>query len=69
MVLPMNVANLDDHVTKFLSPELIVMDFAIEQRDIAETMSCPEFKSVRSFKKHSDMDKMDVDIARKLDES
>jgi predicted nuclease with TOPRIM domain len=54
-----------NHIIEFLSPEMMGMDFAIEQGEIAEAMLKAGFKSVRSFTKHSDMGEMDVDIARK----
>ncbi|XHH07633.1 MAG: methyltransferase [Candidatus Bathyarchaeia archaeon] len=53
------------HITEFLLPELMGMDFALEQGKIAETMLRVGFRSVRSFTRHSDLDDMDIDIARK----
>jgi len=53
------------HVTEFLAPELMGMDFAIEQGAIAEAMLRAGFKSVRSFTKRSEIGEMDVDIGRK----
>jgi predicted O-methyltransferase YrrM len=54
-----------NHIIEFLSPEMMGMDFAFEQGEIAEAMLRTGFKSVRSFTKHSDMGEMDVDIGRK----
>jgi predicted O-methyltransferase YrrM len=53
------------HVTEFLSAELMGMDFAITQGEIAEAMLRCGFKSVRSFTKYSDIGDMDIDIGRK----
>jgi predicted O-methyltransferase YrrM len=53
------------HVTEFLSPELMGVDFAIVQGEIAEAMLKAGFKSVRSFTKKSDIGDMDVDIGRR----
>jgi predicted O-methyltransferase YrrM len=53
------------HVTEFMAPELMGMDFAIEQGAIAQAMLRAGFSSVRSFTKHSEIGDMDIDIARK----
>jgi predicted O-methyltransferase YrrM len=53
------------HITEFLLPEFMGMDFAITQGAIAETMLLTKFKSVRSFTVHSNFGEMDMDIGRK----
>jgi hypothetical protein len=53
------------HITEFLSPELMGMDFAIGQGERSEAMLRAGFKSVRSFTRHSAFDDMDIDIGRK----
>jgi len=52
-------------VCEFLIPELMGMDFAIAQGEIADAMLRTGFRSVRSFTKHSGMGEMDVTIGRK----
>jgi predicted TPR repeat methyltransferase len=53
------------HITEFLAPELMGMDIAIQQGEIADAMLRVGFKSVRSVTNHSAIGDMDIDIARK----
>ena len=53
------------HTSEFLMPELMGMDFGIEQGEIADAMLKAGFKTIRSFTRYSEMGNMDIDIARK----